>query len=212
MYKLYYYPNNASLAPHFLLHHMDVDYELILVDRKSNSQKSAEYLSLNPAGRIPTLVDDNQAIFESSAICIHLCEKHPNHQLIPAVGTKERPLFFQWLAYLNNTFQAELMIRIYPQKHTTDQDAAPSIITAQDQRLRDVLTIINHAIANKPYLLGNQITACDYFLFMLSNWAMSIDGSPLAFIDLAEYLKRLSSLPTIQAVCEIENLSLAAFE
>ncbi|CAI2303332.1 hypothetical protein IFVP22_C1260002 [Vibrio parahaemolyticus] len=44
LFKLYYYPNNASLAPHFLLHHLNADYELLLVDKKSNSQKSADYL------------------------------------------------------------------------------------------------------------------------------------------------------------------------
>ncbi len=51
LYKLYYYPNNASLAPHFLLYEIEADYELVLVDRNSNSQKSPDYLKLNPAGR-----------------------------------------------------------------------------------------------------------------------------------------------------------------
>ncbi|MCF5900847.1 thioredoxin domain-containing protein [Aeromonas veronii] len=55
MFKLYYYPNNASLAPHFLLHHVQADYELLLVDKKTNSQNSPGYLKLNPAGSIPTL-------------------------------------------------------------------------------------------------------------------------------------------------------------
>lgn len=68
MFKLYYYPNNASLAPHFLLHHLNADYELLLVDKQSNAQKSADYLKLNPAGRIPTLIVGEQPIFESSAI------------------------------------------------------------------------------------------------------------------------------------------------
>ncbi len=64
MFKLYYYPNNASLAPHFLLHHLNADYELLLVDKPSNAQKSADYLKLNPAGRIPTLIVGEQPIFE----------------------------------------------------------------------------------------------------------------------------------------------------
>ncbi len=51
-----------------------VEYELQFVDRESNSQKSAEYLKLNPAGRIPTLIDGSLTLFESPAICIHLCE------------------------------------------------------------------------------------------------------------------------------------------
>ena len=93
MYQLYYYPNNASLAPHFLLHHMQLDYQLLLVDRKANFHKSPEYIKLNPSGRIPTLIYDGQALFESPAICIHLCESHPQHQLMPEIGDPLRPQF-----------------------------------------------------------------------------------------------------------------------
>ncbi|GAB7221603.1 hypothetical protein VoSk93_08150 [Vibrio owensii] len=78
MFKLYYYPNNASLAPHFLLQHVKADFELLLVDKKARFHKKKDYLRLNPAGRIPTLIVDGQAVFESVAICIHICELHPD--------------------------------------------------------------------------------------------------------------------------------------
>ena len=211
MYQLYYYPNNASLAPHFLLHHMKLDYQLILVDRQANGQKSAEYLKLNPAGRIPTLMDGGQAIFESPAICIHLCEHHPEHELIPALGTKQRPLFFQWLTYLNNTLQAELMVRYYPHKHTTDASAIPAIIDAQDDRIAEALSIINDQLSRHPYLLGSQLTACDFFLFMLAEWCLPAKTTPLDFPHLALYLKTLSHHPTIQHVCAIEGMDLTPF-
>ena len=85
MFKLYYYPNNASLAPHFLLHHVKADYELVLVDRKLNAQKSKAYLRLNHSGKIPTLVDGEQVICESAAICIHIAETFPEYELIPKI-------------------------------------------------------------------------------------------------------------------------------
>lgn len=211
MYQLYYYPNNASLAPHFLLYHMGLDYELLLVDKKSNSQKSTKYLKLNPAGRIPTLIDDGQAIFESAAICIHLCEQHPEYDLIPTLGSRERPLFFQWLTYLTNTLQAELMVRYYPHRHTNDEDSIPNIVAAQDELIASALSVINDQLSDKQYLLGSQITACDFFLFMLSEWSLPIEKSPLRFSYLANYLKRLSSHPTIEAVCKMENMNLKPF-
>ncbi len=212
MYQLYYYPNNASLAPHFLLHHMNLEYELILVDKKLKSQKSVEYLKLNPAGRIPTLVVHGQAIFESPAICIHLCESHPEHQLIPALGDPNRPLFFQWLAYLNNTLQAELMVYYYPHRHTDTESMVPNVVAAQDQRVAEALAVINEQLANKTYLLGEQLTACDFFFFMLAEWSLPIKQSPLTFEHLASYLKRLSQHPTIQSVCEMEQIDLTAFQ
>ncbi|WP_270827796.1 glutathione S-transferase family protein [Aeromonas sp. Y318-1] len=212
MFKLYYYPNNASLAPHFLLHHVQADYELLLVDKKSNAQKLANYLKLNPAGRIPTLVVDGQAIFESPAICIHICELHPEYELIPLIGDPKRPLFFQWLSFLNNTLQAELMVRYYPHKHTTDEVSIPCVIAAQDERIAEALSIINDQLENNEYLLGDKFSACDYFLFMLAGWSLPIKRSPMTFNHLALYLQRLSENPTVRAVCELEEINLTPFE
>ncbi len=212
LFKLYYYPNNASLAPHFLLHHLKADYELLLVDKKSNSQKSADYLKLNPAGRIPTLVVNDQPIFESPAICIHICELHPESDLMPSLGESTRPLFYQWLAFLNNTLQAELMVRYYPHRHTNDEATIPNVIAAQDERIADALSIINDQLEHHEYLLGDTLTACDYFLFMLAEWSLPIEKSPLEFKHLAAYMKRLCSNPTIKAVCDIEGIDLTPFE
>ncbi|CCN33760.1 putative Glutathione S-transferase [Vibrio nigripulchritudo SO65] len=211
MYTLYYYPNNASLAPHFLLHHMQLPYELVLVDKKSNSQKSAEYLKLNPAGRIPTLIDDGQPIFESPAICMHLAESHPEHGLIPLVGDKARPLFLQWLAYLNNTLQAELMVYYYAHRHTNDEGTIENVKAAQEVQIANALSVIDEQLAKHKYLIGEQLTAVDYFLFMLAEWSLPVEKNPLTFPNLSAYLKSLSQHPTIQAVCKIEEMDITVF-
>ncbi|WP_444994856.1 glutathione S-transferase family protein [Aliikangiella sp. IMCC44359] len=212
MYKLYYYPNNASLAPHFLLHEMSLEYELLLVDRESNFQKSAEYLKLNPAGRIPTLVDGDMVLFESPAICIYLCEQNPDKKLIPALGSPERAKFFQWLTFLNNTLQAELMVYYYPHRHTTEEKNIPSVVAAQEQRIAEVLSIIDSELEGKTYLLGEHISACDFFFFMLAEWSLKIEKSPLSFDNVKRYLQRLAKLPTIRAVCKKEKMDLTPFE
>lgn len=211
MYTLFYYPNNASLAPHFLLHHVQAKYELMLVDRKTNAQKSPEYLKLNPAGRIPTLLSDGQAIFESSAICIHISEAHPEYNLIPVLGDPKRPLFFQWLAFLNNTLQAELMVYYYPQRHTNDATTTPNVIAAQQERISEALSILNLQLEHNRYLLGDSLSACDFFLFMLAEWSLPIKQSPLTFPYLAAYLKRLANYPTITTVCAQEGIDLTRF-
>lgn len=123
-----------------------------------------------------------------------------------------RPLFFQWLAFLNNTLQAELMVRYYPQRHTNEQTFIPHIVAAQDERIAEALSIINAQLEHNTYLLGETLTACDYFLFMLAGWALPIEQSPLTFKHLARYLQRLCLNPTIQAVCDMEGIDLSSFE
>jgi len=93
MRELYYYPDNASLAPHLLLVEMQVDYALKLVDRSSNARKLEGYLKRNPSGRIPTLVHDDLVLFESPAICFYICELDTSSRFIPPLGDSNRPFF-----------------------------------------------------------------------------------------------------------------------
>ncbi len=211
MYNLYYYPHNASMAPHFILNELAVDFKLTLVDRKTDAQKSAEYLAINPAGRIPTLVDNGLAIFESAAICLHLAEQHPRAQLVPALGESTRPKFFQWLMYLTNTLQAELMIYFYPENHTTNADQHSNIVTTQVQRIGEILTLLDNELKNKNYLVGEQFTVCDYYLLMLLMWCDDFEKPPTAYNHLANYLKNLAKRPAVKRVAEKEDIDLALY-
>ena len=215
MYQLYYHPLNASLAPHFILEELDVEFELKLVDRKSNAQKSKEYLALNPAGKIPALVDikgdDKFVLFESGAICLYLCEQNPGANLIPEAGTEARAKFYQWLLYLNSTVQPEFMIYFYGARHTVDPDGVPSMVAAQEYRLKEMFELLDKELANKPYLLGDDITGCDFVLLMLSIWGEGLKTPPLEFANLRRYLRELAKRPAVQRTCEVETISLAKY-
>lgn len=200
------------MAPHFILEMLKVDFELVKVDRKTSAQKSSDYLALNPAGRIPTLVADELVIFESAAICIHLAESHPDCQLIPQVGNPDRAKFFQWLMYLTNTVQAELMVYFYPQKHTTVTSYSANIVEAQESRITEMFELLDKELAKKEFLVGETITICDFYLFMLAVWADEMKKPPLAFSNLAKYLRALAKQQAIINVCQKENLSLADYQ
>ena len=212
MYQLYYYPLNASMAPHFMLKALGIEHELVLVDRKQEAQKSADYLKLNPAGRIPTLLDNGQATFESPAICLHLAERHPEAGLIPPLGDERRPIFHQWLMYLTNTLQAELMIYFYPQRHIGEGMEAQQVVRRQEARLADIWALLDKELGKRSFLVGESITACDYFLFMLAVWSDELPKPPLAYGHLGAYLRKLAKRPEISQACEIENHSLAEYD
>lgn len=200
------------MAPHFVLEALNIDFELILVDRKNNAQKSDEYLALNPSGKIPTLIDDELVLFESAAICIHLAESNPSSNFIPAIDSKNRAKFFQWMMYLTNTVQAELIIYFYPERHTTFSDQASDIVNTQEKRISDIFELLDNELENKDFLVGNTITVCDFFLFMLAIWADELKKPPLAFDNLSRYLCNLAKHEAIISVCKKENLSLLDYQ
>lgn len=210
MYTLFYYPCNASLAPHFVLKALNIPYQLELVDRKKLAQKSAQYLSLNPTGRIPTLVDDDFVLFESAAICLYLAEKHPEASLIP-LDLKQKATFNQWLMYLTSTLQTELMTYFYPERHTQNALIYDDIVRTQQARLKDILQIIDTQLSENTFLVGDSITVCDYILFMLCIWADEIQHPPLSFNNLNRYLKNMARNEAVQQACKIEEISLAAY-
>jgi len=202
------------MAPHMILEALQVDYRLIKVDKENQGHKSEEYLALNPAGRIPTLVKGELVLFESAAICLHLADMHPSVQLIPPVGDANRALFYQWMMYLTNTLQAELMVYFYPEKHCANAKTSTEIIHAQQGLIEQSLSLLNDQLAKneQSYLLGDKITVCDYFLFMLLIWADEVENPPLNFPHLARYLKRMVKQPAIITVCKKENLSLEDYQ
>ncbi len=212
MFELYYFPDNASLAPHLLLAETHADYSLKLVDRTQNAQKSREYLKINPAGRIPALVHDELVLFESAAICIYICESDASSEFIPPVGDSKRPLFFQWLTYLNNTLQAEFMVWRYPDRHAATSACIEEIKAAQDLRLVEVLTLLDAELAKKPFLLGSDVHACDHFMFMLALWCERISQPPTSFANLSGFMNAMCQRKAVQEVCRLENIDLGRYD
>lgn len=127
------------------------DYTLRLVDRNLNAQKSEEYLKLNPACRIPTLVDGDLVLFESPAICIYICELDASSTFIPPLGHPNHPLFFQWLPNLNNTLQAEYMLWRYAQNHAPAADNIEDIKAAQTPRLSGSMSLSDRKLRDKQF-------------------------------------------------------------
>jgi glutathione S-transferase len=211
VYKLFYYPRNASWAPHLLLREMGLDYELVLVDRKTNAHKSVEYLLLNPSGRIPTLVDQDLVVYESAAICLYLCEQQQSLGLMPPLGSPLRATFYQWLFYLNATLQPELMVYFYPQKHSLGNELE-SIVSAQEARVTEMFALIDKELEGKKFLVGDSISACDYFLFMLSHWASGFSRPPLSFTHLGAYLRLIAQRDAVISVCKTEGTSLELYQ
>ena len=184
----------------------------MLVDLGSDAHKSSEHLALNPAGRIPVLTHAEGVLFESAAICLYLSEKHSNTQLLPASGTYPRALAYQWLMYLTNTLQAELMLCLYPYRHTTDESSADSIAAMQEQRLSEIFALLDNQLGDKQFLLGDSLSVCDYYLFMLLLWGEELIRPPISNSNLKRFLGTITNLKCVQRVCEKEEILLEPYK
>ena len=209
MYQLHYFPANANAAPHMLLEELGAKYELVIVERGTNAQKSASYLKINPNGRIPTLVDNGLAITEAAAIVLHLVDQHEDAGLAPKVGTPERAKFYQWLTFLTNSLQEELMIWQYPSRLAGDNAAAVEIVkNGAEARASDYLDVIEaHLKENGPLFLGETLSAVDFYLVMLARWARPMRNPPRARPHIAKLLDKVTALPSVRRAYAGEGIN-----
>lgn len=206
MYALYYYPGNASLLPHILLREAGAEFELRLVDREHNAQKSPEYLKLNPNGRIPVLLDGDLSLYETAAIALHLCDRHPQAGLAPPVGTPERAQFYKWMLHLSNTPQAEYRAWFYPHEHGDTHDAIPSIKRTAQRRLEAMFDVIAAQLEGRDWLLDSGYSAADAFLLMLTRWGRAMPRPPRDLAVLAAHAARVLARPAVQATFAAEGI------
>lgn len=175
MYTLFYTPGAASLAPHVVLEEIGAPHELVRIDLAAGDHKRPDYLKINPHGRIPTLIVDGEPVFEAAAICMLLAERHPAASLAPALGTRARALYLQWLVYETNTLQERFLQRGHPDWHLDDKAAEPILKAGAEKRLSGMLDRVDAALAaNGPYLAGAAFSAADIYLAMLVRWSRNL--------------------------------------
>jgi len=208
-YRLYYYPGNASLAPHVLLEEAGCEFELELVDRAALQQKSPAYLRLNPNGRIPTLVRGEMVLFEAAAICLHIADHHPEARLIPPLGSAARSHFYKWLVFLTNTVQPAYMAFRYPEQYTTEPAQTEGVRQAAVARAARAFEVIEEALTPGPFVLGAEYSACDAYLFMIAWWAERLPQPPARLPRLRACLEAVAARPATQRACRAEGIAVA---
>jgi glutathione S-transferase len=205
---LYYYPDNASMAPHMVLEEIGAPFELRLVDRTKKAHKDPDYLRLNPNGLIPAFVDDELVLFEAAAICLHLTDMHPEARLAPPIGTAERALFYKWLIHLTNTVQAELMVYFYPERLIDGTAGATAVKAHAEARIGVMFDRIEASLAaGGPYLLGADFSAADLYLLMLAGWRRGMTNPASNRPTLRRLLDRLAERPAVKRVFATEGIA-----
>lgn len=171
MYKLFWAPGTAAMAPQTVLEEIGAAYEPVKLDVAAKEHEQAEYRKLNPNGRIPTLIDGDFVIFETAAICQYLCDKHPEANLAPPLGSHARGRFYQWLTYMTNTVQVGFTDWFHPDWTFSDLDSQAALKAQAEAKLERYAAVLDAGIGEGPHMLGAQYTVCDIYLAMMTRWS-----------------------------------------
>ena len=207
MLKLHYHPSDASLMPHIFLQELGVPFQLELVDRSRNAQKSPAYLKLNPNGLIPVLQDGDLVVYETPAILLHLADTHPQSGLVPAVGTRERAHVYQWMVWMSNTLQANLVLYFYAERYVESAQVA-DFRARTEARIAPMLDQLEALLQSHsgPWLLGANYSAADCMAFVMCCWTRNMARPANSLPALNRYIHRMRQRPAVQRACATEQL------
>ena len=199
--KLYYSPGACSLSPHIALHEAGLAHTPVLASTKSHKlQDGTDYYGINPLGYVPLLeLDNGERLREGPAIVQYIADQVPDKKLAPANGTLERYRLQEWLTFIGTEVHKGFSPLFVP---TTPEDYKPQV----RERLLQRLTWVDGQLAGKQYLMGDQFTVADGYLFTVTNWAafVALDISDLK--NLAAYRERVAARPAVQAAMKAEGL------
>lgn len=199
--KLYYSPGACSLSPHIVLHETGLQHEAILASTKSHQlADGTDYYSINPLGYVPFLVLDNgDTLHEGPAIVQYLADQAPETNLAPASGTMARYHLQEWLNFIST----EVHKGFSP---LFSADPPEDYKTALRAKVLKRLNWVDEQLSNKAYLMGEQFTVADAYLFTVTGWAQFVGVDISGLKHLLAYRERVLARPAVQAAMKAEGL------
>ncbi|MFT4607010.1 MAG: glutathione S-transferase [Urechidicola sp.] len=192
MYRLYWAPDTGAFAPQVILEEVAADYELVVLDYDAHEETETDFLTLNPRGQIPALVlPDGKVITESAAMVLHISDAYPEAKLLPPLGSSERARVYRWLFYaVANLYESCLRIN-YSYRFADDATAAALVKKTGRLDFDKYWGLLEKDMqdnqSNGPYLLGDQYSVIDPYLFMLIGW----HDSPRKLLERSPHLAAL---------------------
>jgi glutathione S-transferase len=198
MLKLYYAPGTCALASHIALEEAGADYETERLDFKRNEQNSADYLAINPKGRVPSLVTDRGALTETPAILAFIAQCFPQARLAPlddAYGFAEVQAFNSYLCATVHVAHAH---RVRGYRWATEDSSFTDMKQMVPKTMGGCFALIERDMLRGPWVMGEQYTICDPYLYTIATW-LEGDGVDLATLPrVTDHRNRMAERPAVR--------------
>ena len=200
MLTLYYAPHSCALASHLALEHSGPVYEARRVDLANGEQRSPAYLRVNPKGRVPALITEQGVLTETPAILAYIAQRFPRARLAPL----DDPFLFaeaqSFNSYLCSTVHVAHAHRYRGHRWADDPAAIEAMRIKVPQTMKACFDQIENDFFRGPYVLGEQFSICDMYLFTISRWLPGDDVDVNWFPKVADLQRRLLADATVQKV------------
>ncbi|MEO5844426.1 MAG: glutathione S-transferase family protein [Caldimonas sp.] len=199
---LFHSPQSRSAGALILLEELGADYELHVLNLKKGEQRRADYLAVNPMGKVPAIVHDGALVTEQGAVFAYLADLYPEAGITPAIGDPLRGPYLRWLFYYGSSFEPALIDR------SLKREPAPAS-TSPYGDYETMMKTLSDQLAAGPFLLGERFTAADVLWGTALRWTTMFKLVPETPI-VAGYMGRVTARPAVARAAKIDADLLAA--
>jgi glutathione S-transferase len=216
MLQLYFAPGACSFVPHAMLEDSGMAFEPIMLKLHKGEQNAEPFLSINPRGQVPVLVQDAVALSQIVAICLHIDSMCPDREFFPT-EPMARSQALSLLAWMNNTVHPTFTHVFMPHKYHDDAGVQASIrqhAVVQYGRLLDELQqhVQNAQANNQPWLCGKRWGPLDVYALTLTRWGSMAGHDPLSRPVLWSHVQQVAAQAGVARTIERERLTLNMFK
>ena len=204
MFNLYYTPGTCARASYIALEEAGAVYTAERIDFKTNQQNSPEYLAVNPKGRVPALVTDRGVLTETPAMLAYIAQSFPKANLAPS----DAFAFAQahsFNSYLCSTVHINHAHKGRGPRWATEESSFADMKRKVPQTMAASFALIERDMLKGPWVMGEQYTICDPYLFTIASWLEGDSVDIATFPKVADHYKRMSERPAVQKVLADEK-------
>jgi len=199
---LFHSPQSRSAGALVLLEELAADYELHILNLKKGEQRRADYLAINPMGKVPAIVHDGALVTEQGAVYAYLADLYPEAGITPAIGDPLRGPYLRWLFYYGSSFEPALIDK------SLKREPAPAS-TSPYGDYETMLKTLTDQLATGPFLLGERFTAADVLWGTALRWTTMFKLVPETPV-VTGYIARVTSRPAVARAARIDADLIAA--
>ena len=164
-------PSRSSIAL-WMLEEVGEPFDIHLLSFKKGETRAANYLKVNPMGKVPALKHGDVVVTEAAAICTYLADAFPHAGLNVPIGDPRRGPYLKWLFFGPTCVEAAIMDRSFPRAGEPPRQA----LGYGDHE--SVMNALSEAVQKGPYLMGEQFTAADVVIGSGLRFGMMFKGLP----------------------------------
>lgn len=200
MLKLYVAPGSCSLAAHVALEEAGADYVAEKVELAKGAQHQPDFLAINPKARVPALVTDRGILTENPAILAYIAQAHPASGLAPLDDAFAFGRIQSFNAYLASTVHVAHAHRPRGSRWADDPAALEAMKLKVPKNMADCFELIETTMFAGPWVMGDQYSIADPYLFTIASWLESDGVDPARFPNVLDHRNRMAERPAVKAV------------